>query len=37
MLRAALIEDLVSGALTLLPSSAPDVLDQLRTALYGTA
>ncbi len=33
-LRAALIEGLASGAVTLPPSSAPDVLEQLRTALY---
>ena len=36
MLRAALIEGLASGAVTLPPSSAPDVLDQLRTGLYRT-
>jgi hypothetical protein len=36
MLRAALLEGLASGAVTLPPSSAPDVLDQLRTALYRT-
>jgi hypothetical protein len=35
-LRAALIEGLASGAITLPPDSAPDVLDQLRTALYRT-
>ena len=35
-LRAALIEGLASGAVTLPPSSAPDMLDQLRTALYRT-
>jgi hypothetical protein len=35
-LRAALIEGLASGAVTLPPNSAPDVLDQLRTALYRT-
>jgi hypothetical protein len=32
-LRAALIEGLASGAVTLPPNSTPDVLDQLRTAL----
>ena len=36
MLRAALIEGLTSGAVTLPPNSAPDVLDQLRAALYRT-
>jgi Putative transposase len=36
MLRAALLEGLASGAVTLPPSSAPDVLDQPRTALYRT-
>jgi len=35
-LRVALIEGLASGAVTLPPDSAPDVLDQLRTALYRT-
>lgn len=35
-LRALLIEALASGAVTLPPTSAPDVLDQLRTALYRT-
>jgi hypothetical protein len=35
-LRAALIEGLASGVVTLPPESAPDVLDQLRTALYRT-
>ena len=36
MLRAALLEGLASGAVTLPPNSAPDVLDQLRAALYRT-
>ena len=35
-LRALLIEGLASGAVTLPPNTAPDVLDQLRTALYRT-
>jgi len=35
-LRAALVEGLASGTVTLPPNSAPDVLDQLRTALYRT-
>ena len=35
-LHAALLEGLASGAVTLPPSSAPDVLDQLRTALCRT-
>ena len=35
-LHAALLEGLTSGAVTLPPSSAPDVLDQLRTALCRT-
>ena len=35
-LRAALIEGLTSGVVTLPPDSAPDVLDQLRAALYRT-
>jgi hypothetical protein len=35
-LRAALIEGLATGAVTLPPSGAPDVLDQLRTGLYRT-
>ncbi len=35
-LRAALIEGLASGVVTLPSESAPDVLDQLRTALYRT-
>jgi hypothetical protein len=35
-LRAALIEGLASGAVTLPPGSASDVLDHLRTALYRT-
>ena len=35
-LRAALIEGLASGKVTLPPNSAPDVLDQLRAALYHT-
>ena len=34
--RALLIEGLASGAVTLPPDCAPDVLDQLRTALYRT-
>lgn len=34
--RALLIEGLTSGAVTLPPDSAPDVLDQLRVALYRT-
>jgi len=35
-MRAALIEGLASGAVTLPPNSGPDVLDELRTALYRT-